>query len=63
MTELPHANYLAGLLKSWSGKPARPLSWLNDLRSRAIDRVSQQALPTKRDEEWRFNDTTLITCS
>ncbi len=61
MTELPHANYLAGLLKSWSGKPARPLSWLNDLRSRAIDRVSQQALPTKRDEEWRFTDISTLT--
>ncbi|HLP81404.1 MAG TPA: Fe-S cluster assembly protein SufD [Nitrosomonas sp.] len=61
MTELPHANYLAGLLKSWSGKPARPLSWLNDLRARAIDRVSQQALPTKRDEEWRFTDISTLT--
>ena len=56
MTEAPHADYLTGLLKSWSEKPARPLSWFNDLRAHAIDRVSKQAFPTKRDEEWRFTD-------
>lgn len=61
MTESPHADYLAGLLRSWSEKPARPLSWLNELRAEAIDRVSKQAFPTKRDEEWRFTDISTLT--
>jgi len=61
MTEAFHADYLAGLLKSWSEKPARPLAWLNDLRAQAIDRVSKQAFPTKRDEEWRFTDISTLT--
>ncbi|MBL8497994.1 Fe-S cluster assembly protein SufD [Nitrosomonas sp. JL21] len=61
MTESPHADYLAGLLRSWSEKPTRPLSWLNELRAEAIDRVSKQAFPTKRDEEWRFTDISTLT--
>ncbi len=56
MSETTHTNYLECLLKSWSTKPTESLSWLSQLRARAIDRVSTQRLPTKRDEEWRFTD-------
>lgn len=56
MSEITHTNYLECLLKSWSTKPTESLSWLSQLRARAIDRVSTQKLPTKRDEEWRFTD-------
>ncbi|PXW89933.1 iron-regulated ABC transporter permease protein SufD [Nitrosomonas sp. Nm84] len=56
MNGIAHTNYLECLLKSWSTKPTESLSWLGQLRARAIDRVSTQRLPTKRDEEWRFTD-------
>jgi Fe-S cluster assembly protein SufD len=56
MSEATHPDYLECLLKSWQAKPAESFSWLNQLRAQAIDRVSTQKLPTKRDEEWRFTD-------
>ena len=57
MSELANnTDYLECLLKSWSIKPTESLSWLNQLRAQAIDRVSTQKLPTRRDEEWRFTD-------
>lgn len=61
MNAVAHTDYLTGLLKSWSERPARPLSWLTELRAQAIDRVSKQAFPTKRDEEWRFTDISTLT--
>ena len=56
MSDLAGTDYLEYLLKSWSIKSTESLSWLNQLRARAIDRVSSQKLPTRRDEEWRFTD-------
>ncbi|MEK6596570.1 MAG: Fe-S cluster assembly protein SufD [Pseudomonadota bacterium] len=56
MSEIISNNYLEGLLKSWSIKPTESISWFNNLRNQAIDRVSTQKLPAKRDEEWRFTD-------
>ena len=50
MSEIASNDYLECLLKSWSIKPTESQSWLNQLRSQAIDRVSAQKLPTKRDE-------------
>lgn len=61
MSEITHTNYLECLLKSWSTKSTESLSWLSQLRARAIDRVSTQRLPTKRDEEWRFTDISSLT--
>lgn len=61
MNEATHPDYLECLLKSWQAKPVESLSWLNQLRTRAIDRVSTQKLPTKRDEEWRFTDISPLT--
>lgn len=56
MSDLANTDYLEYLLKSWSIKSTESLSWLNQLRAQAIDRVSTQKLPTRRDEEWRFTD-------
>jgi Fe-S cluster assembly protein SufD len=61
MSEATRTDYLECLLKSWQAKPAESLSWLNQLRAQAIDRVSTQKLPTKRDEEWRFTDISPLT--
>jgi len=61
MSEMASNDYLECLLKSWSTKPTESLSWLNQLRAQAIDRVGAQKLPTKRDEEWRFTDITPLT--
>jgi Fe-S cluster assembly protein SufD len=38
-----------------------PLAWLNTLRSEAVKRVGVLALPTTRDEEWRFTDIAPFT--
>ena len=56
MNEAINTSYLECLLKSWQAKPAESRAWLNQLRAQAIDCVSTQKLPTKRDEEWRFTD-------
>lgn len=56
MSEIANTDYLQCLLKSWSVKSAESQSWLNQLRAQAIDCVSTQKLPTRRDEEWRFTD-------
>lgn len=61
MSEIAHTDYLECLLKSWSAKPIEALSWLNQLRAQAIDQVSTQKLPTRRDEEWRFTDISSLT--
>lgn len=61
MSEITRTDYLECLLKSWSAKPVASMSWLNQLRAQAIDQVSTQKLPTRRDEEWRFTDISPLT--
>ena len=61
MNEVSGANYLECLLHSWQTKPSESRTWLSQLRAQAIDRVSTQKLPTKRDEEWRFTDISPLT--
>ena len=61
MSEAISTSYLECLLKSWQAKPAESRAWLNQLRAQAIDCVSTQKLPTKRDEEWRFTDISPLT--
>lgn len=56
MSDLASTDYLGCLLKSWPIKSTESLSWLNQLRAQAIDRIRTQKLPTRRDEEWRFTD-------
>ncbi len=61
MSDLTNTDYLECLLKSLSIKSTESLSWLNQLRAKAIERVSTQKLPTRRDEEWRFTDISPLT--
>ncbi|MDP1548903.1 MAG: Fe-S cluster assembly protein SufD [Nitrosomonas sp.] len=60
MSDLASTDYLGCLLKSWPIKSTESLSWLNQLRAQAIDRISTQKLPNRRDEEWRFTDISPI---
>jgi Fe-S cluster assembly protein SufD len=48
-------DFLAHLLHLAKQAPAQS-GWLQTLRDRAAHRVSEQAFPTTRDEEWRFTD-------
>ena len=41
--------------------PAGPLTWLNELRAHAVDRVGVLSVPNTRDEEWRFTDISPLT--
>ncbi len=51
--------YLDSLLQ---GQPsASSLTWLNQLRAHAVDRVGALTVPTTRDEDWRFTDISPLT--
>ncbi|MBC7501716.1 MAG: Fe-S cluster assembly protein SufD [Herminiimonas sp.] len=54
-------SYLAGLLTGQPQLASSPLAWLNALRRAALERVGVLALPTTRDEEWRFTDISPLT--
>jgi Fe-S cluster assembly protein SufD len=41
--------------------PASALTWLNQLRANAVDRVGALTVPTTRDEDWRFTDISPLT--
>ncbi|MGK0341409.1 MAG: Fe-S cluster assembly protein SufD [Candidatus Azotimanducaceae bacterium] len=49
------ANLLEVTRRHWQ-QASSPLAWLNTLRNEAVERVGVLALPTSRDEEWRFTD-------
>ena len=53
-------NLLEASRRNWQ-LASSPLAWLNTLRSEAVERVGVLALPTTRDEEWRFTDISLFT--
>lgn len=53
------ASYLGSLLQGQP--PASSLSWLNQLRGNAVDRVGALTVPTTRDEDWRFTDISPLT--
>lgn len=58
-TVLDRDAYLIDLLNQIVGGVETPrdrLSWLQELRERAVLWVRQSVLPTTRDEEWRFAD-------
>jgi Fe-S cluster assembly protein SufD len=59
MNTVSTSPYLAGLLQGQP--PASPLSWLNQLRANAVDRVGALTVPTTRDEDWRFTDISPLT--
>jgi Fe-S cluster assembly protein SufD len=49
-------SYLERLLQGQGRLPASPLSWLNALRAKALERANALTVPTTRDEDWRFTD-------
>lgn len=53
------ASYLDSLLQGQP--PASSLTWLNQLRANAVDRVGALTVPTTRDEDWRFTDISPLT--
>ena len=59
MNTVSTSSYLAGLLEG--RPPASPLTWLNQLRANAVDRVGALTVPTTRDEDWRFTDISPLT--
>lgn len=56
----PHP-YIATLLAGSRELPAAPLAWLNARRAAALERANALAVPTTRDEEWRYTDLTPMT--
>jgi len=40
--------------------PRGGIAWLNERRARALERANALAVPTTRDEEWRFTDLSLL---
>lgn len=48
--------YLATLLAAHSALPGGPAAWLGRLRAAALERANALAVPTTRDEDWRFTD-------
>lgn len=60
MNTVSTTGYLDSLLQQGQ-PPASPLSWLNELRSHAVDRVGALSVPTTRDEDWRFTDISPLT--
>jgi len=53
------SRYLDSLLQRQP--PASSLTWLNELRANAVDRVGALSVPTTRDEDWRFTDISPLT--
>jgi len=56
-----NSGYLDSLLQGPPPLPASPLTWFNELRAEAVDRVGVLTVPTTRDEEWRFTDISPLT--
>ena len=52
--------YIEALLQGHE-PAAGPLAWLNERRAHALERANALAVPTTRDEEWRFTDVTPLT--
>jgi Fe-S cluster assembly protein SufD len=57
----PASAYLHSLLAGQPQLAAAQQPWLNQLRSSAVETVSELTIPTTRDEEWRFTDISLLT--
>ncbi|HEY9597822.1 MAG TPA: Fe-S cluster assembly protein SufD [Cyanophyceae cyanobacterium] len=52
----PEVSYLTALLEECRKAAFIQVDGLQDLRDRAAAIVQEQAIPTRRDEEWRFTD-------
>lgn len=55
------SSYLQSLLAGQPKLASTQQPWLNQLRSSAVEAVSELTIPTTRDEEWRFTDISLLT--
>lgn len=53
--------YIESLLSGFRELPRTAHAWLNELRGAALERANALAVPTTRDEEWRFTDLTALT--
>lgn len=53
--------YVAALLAGSGALPQGPAAWLDARRAAALERANALAVPTTRDEEWRFTDLTPLT--
>jgi Fe-S cluster assembly protein SufD len=56
MTDAVAIGYLEQLLRGQASLPASPRAWLNSLRGSALEHANALAVPTARDEDWRFTD-------
>ena len=57
----PAVDYLDALLTSQPQLPASPWARINTLRADAVAHLDALAMPTLRDEEWRFTDLAPLT--
>ena len=53
--------YVASLLAGSGALPRSPAAWLDARRAAALERANALAVPTTRDEDWRFTDLTPLT--
>src|SRR5690606_4633810 len=53
--------YVAALLAGSTAVPKSPAAWLDARRAAALEHANVLAVPTTRDEEWRFTDLTPLT--
>ncbi len=56
MTDTAVKSFTAALLPGVGALPTGPNAWLNRLRAEALERANALAVPTTRDEDWRFTD-------
>ena len=57
----PAVDYLDNLLTGQPQLPASRWAQVNALRAKAVEHLDRLALPTLRDEEWRFTDLSALT--
>ena len=60
MTTAVHP-YIEALLHGSGDSGHGPHAWLNERRAYALERANALAVPTTRDEDWRFTDLTPLT--
>jgi Fe-S cluster assembly protein SufD len=60
VTTSPHP-YVEALLRGSRELPRAPLASLNARRGEALERANALAVPSLRDEDWRFTDITPLT--
>lgn len=56
MSDSTVKRYAATLLPGAGALPTGPNAWLNRLRADALERANVLAVPSTRDEDWRFTD-------